>query len=122
MGRSSFSGGGLIAGASAGTTVMKYEPKSQNPQPEPHEDVTRSFQWRFRDPNFVTIWQRWQVARAAWEKAWWKVVMGEGGPDNVYDPDPTLMPKSPEAVRLAAQEFIEARRAYIQEINRRDQE
>ncbi len=46
-----------------------YTPVSQNPMPEPHEDVTRSYQWRFRDPNFIAIWSRWWDARTKWSKA-----------------------------------------------------
>lgn len=98
-----------------------YEPQSQNPQPEPGQDITRSYEWRFRDPGFVTIWSRWQKAREAWRKAWWRLQVDEGGPDNIYDPDVSRIVRSPADVRAAAQEFLDARTAYKAEVARRDQ-
>lgn len=100
---------------------MRYEPRSQNPQPEPGVDITRSYEWRFRDPGFVTIWSRWQKAREAWRKAWWFMHMRDGGLDPIYDPDLTCMTRSPEHVKKAAQEFLEARVDYLAEIRKRDQ-
>ncbi len=97
-----------------------YTPVSQNPMPEPHEDVTRSYQWRFRDPNFIAIWSRWWDARTKWSKAWESLDFKLGGPDSRYNPDPTKIPD--ETQRAAAQEFLDARMAYLAEIKRRDQE
>lgn len=95
--------------------------RSLNPQPEPHEDVTRSYQWRFRDPSFVTIWQRWQDARADWRKLRESTLpFHEGGPDAFYDPVPERI--TDEKHRAAAQEFQDARTAYHVEVGRRDQE
>jgi hypothetical protein len=96
------------------------EPVSQNPQPEPHEDVTRSWQWRFRDPNWETIWSRWWKARYTWAKDWESLDFAFGGPDARFNPDPSKIPD--EQQRASAQEFLDARVAYLAEVNRRDQE
>ncbi len=69
------------------------------------------FENRFRDPAFVAVWDRWQKARAAWDKA------GRDLPfacfteeHNVYCPDPERMPDA--GSKAAAQEFLDARTAY----------
>ncbi len=96
---------------------MRYEPKSQNPQPEPGEDVTRSYQWRFRDVGFIKVWTRWWNARNAWAKAWEHLDFSLGGPDSRYNPDPSLIPDPTQ--RAAAQEFLDARAAYKADLARR---
>ncbi len=93
-------------------------PRSQKPEPEPGVDIKRSYSWRFRDPGFLAIWDRWWKARDGWDKAW-KDIPFPQIPD-LYAPDPALI--QDPARRAAAQEFLDARTAYHAEIDRRDQE
>ena len=93
---------------------------SQNPQPEPDEDITRSYQWRFRDTAFLTLWDRWRKAVDVWRKIRESTLpFHEGGLDAFYDPDPERITN--DGHRTAAREFQDARTAYRAEIERRDQ-
>jgi negative regulator of sigma E activity len=68
-----------------------------------------TYEYRFSDPEFVSVWSRWQTARAAWRKAFEKVdfkALKEG----VAEPDVALIPEGP--ARAAAVEFLAARAAY----------
>lgn len=66
---------------------------------------------RFRDPEFLAVWQRWQDSRNSWRKACENTPFECFTPEHgVYDPDPALMPD--EAKRAMAQEFLDARTAY----------
>jgi hypothetical protein len=87
--------------------------------PEPGTDLTRSHQWRFRDPQFVLVWQRWCHARNEWRRAWWNMRISEGGADSIYDPNPALITDA--SVREAAIEFTTARAIYLADLARRDQ-
>lgn len=80
---------------------------------------TLSWEWRFRDFAFITVWDRWWKARHVWGKAWERLSFSYGGPDSRYNPDPSTIPD--EALRASAQEFLDARVAYLAEIARRDQ-
>ena len=71
---------------------------------------------RFRDPVFLTVWQRWQNARNMWRKAGDSLDFSQGGPDSRYNPDP-LQIKS-EKQRAEATEFLEARKAYLRFVAR----
>ena len=69
-----------------------------------------SYDHRFRDPAFIKVWQRWQNARAAWDKAWRDLPFKCFTPEHdVYDPDPARIAEPAAAV---AREFIESRAAY----------
>lgn len=66
---------------------------------------------RFRDPEFIAVWDRWQKARAAWDKCWRGIPFKCFTEDHdVYTPDPALMPEGVQ--RSAAQEYLDARTAY----------
>lgn len=87
--------------------------------PKPFQGLTNTallqrwpHSFRFRDPDFVKIWRRWQAARAAWETAWWQCPMGTLR--HFRDED---CPDHP-----AAREFVAARRAYLDDLTRRSKE
>lgn len=65
-----------------------------------------SYEFRFRDPVFVELWQRFQDACRVWEAAWWKSDIGT--PMHFDDIE---CPDIPEA-----KEFIEARRMYLEDV------
>ena len=71
---------------------------------------------RFRDPEFVAVWERWQKARDAWRRA----TYGGGGKGwftqerGVYDPDPDRMPD--EKTKAAAREYLDSRALYCREV------
>lgn len=71
-----------------------------------------TYENRFRDPEFVAIWERWQEARDAWRK----LTDGGGAPGwftqehDLYDPDPSRLPEGPK--RAVAREYLDARVAY----------
>jgi hypothetical protein len=79
---------------------------------------TDAYENRFRDPAHVAIWTRWQNARAMWRKAWWGIEWGQGGKDSIYNPDPSLI--KDVAKQAEAQEYQEARTAYLIELKRYD--
>lgn len=62
--------------------------------------------FRFRDPDFDRIWTRWQEARRAWRLAWWSCPVGT--PPFFKDEE---CPDHP-----VAREFVEARRAYLEDL------
>lgn len=66
-------------------------------------------EFRFRDPGFVKIWIRWQQARATWRKAWWSCPLG-----TLWDFPDAECPEHPDA-----REFVAARRAYLEDLERR---
>lgn len=78
--------------------------------------MTYSEAWenRFRDPHFVDIWDRWRIARGLWDKLRKCTPFKEGGEDMFFNPDPALI--SDPTNRAAAQEYISARSAYLDEI------
>ena len=88
-----------------------------NPQPEPGEDITTSYQWRFRDPIFVAAWDRWSKARDAWRRARERTPFNEGGPNMLYNPDPSKITNTDDAA--LAQEFLDARVAYTADLDKR---
>jgi hypothetical protein len=63
---------------------------------------------RFRSPEFVAVWSRWNTARYAWRKASEHVDFKYLG--NYYDPEPDKIPEG--SGREAAREYVESRRAY----------
>lgn len=65
--------------------------------------------FRFRDPEFVELWSRWQRARAEWRRTWWSCEVGT--PCFFKDED---CPDHP-----AARAFVAARRAYLDDLERR---
>lgn len=69
------------------------------------------YEYRFRDPAFLAIWERWQKARAAWGKAWESLDFSQGGPSSRFNPEPDKI--TSERHRPIAAEFIEARVAYL---------
>jgi len=96
---------------------------SHNPQPDPGQDMTLSYFWRFRDPNFIAIWQRWMRARDGWRRAELRTAIRDGAALCAADgPLAELMTHSPADVRAAAVEFQDARRAYLDELARRTEE
>jgi hypothetical protein len=68
-----------------------------------------SYEERFRDPEFVAVWKRWQDARSTWRKAF-ETVDFKALKAGVAEPDVTLIPEGTE--RVAAVEFLAARVAY----------
>jgi hypothetical protein len=87
-------------------------------QVDEDEDVTTSYELRFRDPAFDVIWTRWQDARSTWGRVWEGLDFSLGGPDSRYNPEPSKIPDPVQ--RAAAQEYIDARVAYKAEIARRN--
>jgi len=83
----------------------------------PGTDITTSYEWRFRDPGFIALWERWWKAREAWGTARLSVPFDQAGPDMLYNPAPALI-KDPKHAALA-QEFLDARRAYLDDVKRR---
>jgi hypothetical protein len=89
------------------------QPEPNNYLPEPFRglsDVALLERWplefRFRDEAFVKIWTRWERARTAWRAAWWGCPMNT--PPFFTDEE---CPDHP-----AAREFVEARRAYHEDL------
>jgi negative regulator of sigma E activity len=68
-----------------------------------------TYEYRFRDPEFVAVWKRWQDARSTWRKAFEKVDF-KALMAGVAEPDVSLIPEGPG--RAAAVEFLAARVAY----------
>lgn len=79
------------------------------------DENINSLENRFRSPKFLAIWQRWQDARNAWNKVSTHVPFKEMGEsynptvDKIRDPNQ----------RASAQEFLDARQAYKEELQRR---
>jgi hypothetical protein len=70
-----------------------------------------SYENRFRDPEFLAVWERWQKARHAWDKCWKNLPFKCFTEDNdVYTPDPARIPEGTQ--RTTAQEYLDARAAY----------
>lgn len=68
-----------------------------------HED-------RFKDPEFIAVWERWQKARNNWREVSKKVECSLFAPPyETFRPNPDLLP---EHAKPAAVEFLEARTTY----------
>ena len=79
---------------------------------------TTDYENRFRDPAFISVWQRWQDARHDWCKQWWNAPLGT----DPYDPVPERIeipshPKRSAQVRVSAQEFLNARTVYLEKLH-----
>lgn len=77
-------------------------------------DMSDAYENRFRNPEFLSVRERWQKAMHAWEKARyraWEWAWQRGLPFNVdpYVPDPEPLQGE---VRASAEEYLAARAAY----------
>lgn len=50
------------------------------------------YEYRFHNPEWLSIWERWCKARNQWRKSWWFTKVGELTQEhNIHQPDPNLI-------------------------------
>ncbi len=70
----------------------------------------QSYENRFREPNFITVNERWWKARHAWRRIIGSVPVSM----DPYDPDPSKLEGD---ARVVATEYNAARDAYMHSIH-----
>ena len=69
------------------------------------------YEYRFHNPEWLSIWERWCKARNQWRKSWWFTNVGELTEEyHIYNPNSKLI--SNPALKADAEEFLAAREAY----------
>ena len=74
-------------------------------------DLADRYALRWHDPEWLATWERWQKARAAWDKTWPFVDMiAFRLPFDVFSPD--VVNIGDPVKRAVAQEYLDARVVY----------
>lgn len=79
-------------------------------------DLATYHELRWHDPYFLTLHERWNIARIAWKNEWYERMPHKlwGLIGDVHNPNHEALPEPHGAV---AREFIEARKLYLDAIN-----